>query len=600
MNLRFKKQDLIGRGVSSAVYRGTDTLTNTPVAIKVLNPFLKSDPIVVERFRRELQIAREIQDPYIISIFDFCESDQEKFLVMELLDGMDLKTYILGCHPIPIDFIITFMTRVLSSIKNCHQRGVIHRDLKPQNLFVLKNNNPKIIDFGISRMASQSEITVAGTSLGSPEYMAPELFHLPFFDFRSDIYALGIIFFEMLTGQLPFQGDSITALYQEHLTKALPSIKNLREETPDWLIAVVEKMTAKDVTKRYQGIEEVLFDIAEKKVLISGLKKLRMKYCIKCGAQNSIPLHACLCCGNSFLPQTHSKARFSIWAPDYIQKPLKSFFEKMCGRKLPKLPASKKSFLIASGLTQTQTQQIIDNARVNGVMLEYFENKPLNYLKKHPLGSLSLIVFLGSWYWTLTGGDFLYVISDGSRAIAIDEEMAPIIFFARLIFWGINIVGVITLIRWLRIELNLVRPWLSNRTLFPVNTTLNQMDWLRPYLSAIIEEKNPSLKNQVITFIDHYIYISNHHAFNDEIMKMELRQFIIVAVESMKWAKEYKNNTEIQERLNGIFNDIGLQFNLLIGRHLIANLPLELSELQTISNSVKLKVTNIPSLGKAS
>jgi serine/threonine protein kinase len=598
MNKRFKKIELIGRGISSIVYRGEDTQSATPIAIKVLNPNLNSDPVLVERFRRELQIAREIQDPHIISIFDFYTEGSEKFLVMELLDGTDLKSYILNHYPLSLAFVLSFMGEILTSIKNCHQKGVLHRDLKPQNIFVLKNQSPKILDFGISRMATQSEITVAGTALGSPEYMAPELFNLPFFDFRSDIYALGIIFFEMLTGQLPFQGDSIATLYQEHLTKPLPSIKATRMDVPEWLIEIILKMTSKEITARYQGIEEILYDLKEQKVLMNGLRKLRTKYCIKCGTQNAVPLQNCLQCGHSFRPEMNQEQEYSLRAPGFAQKGLKPFFTKVCGRKLPKLPNPQKDFPIVNGLTAQQAQLLVENARANGITLDLSKKEPrVSKVRKNFFYAIAIVTLLG-WvivprpFESLTQGligAFLLVAGGLSDT---DNLSAPLLEGLNALdkhwfFLLVNLMFFISGILNLTVLINRKKPWLSPHFISPVNETLDQLDWLTPYLSTIIEESNPVTKNQVIKIIEQYIYMTNHPQFGDSSIKLELQQTIVIGLEILQWSAYHRNKIEAQERLNACLNEISLNSNLLIGRHLMINHPVDPAQVREVGKAFR-------------
>lgn len=594
MNSRYRKVEIIGRGISSIVYRGEDTLTHSSVAIKVLNPNLNSDPVLIERFRRELQIAREIQDPHVISIYDFCVEGSEKFLVMELLSGIDLKSYILSHHPLSVDFVVAFMKKVLISLKTCHQKKVLHRDLKPQNIFVLKDESPKIIDFGISRLASQSEITVAGTALGSPEYMAPELFNLPFFDFRSDIYALGIIFFEMLTGQLPFQGDSIATLYQEHLNKPLPSIQSLREDVPDWLVAIVEKMTMKEITHRYQGIEEILYDLNEKKILLSNIKKLRTKYCIGCGKQSALPLPVCLHCGHSFLPDTKGKADLAIWAPDFTQKSLRMFFKKVCNRQVPKVPRNKGEFLIVNGISAREAELIVENARIDGITLDIRPIKVgLSKFRKSfliAIGTLSLILWLvtpdatANLYSSLIG--FFIVIQSG---VDTDQGFLSVLGkhvldlqahgFFLLIAVAFVTAAVSTLIRLMFPE----KSWISHESISPKNLGVHQMNWLTPYYQTIIMQTNPNTKTQLIRTIEQYIYITNHSIFESESIKGQLQQLVIVGLEILQWAAFRSSNVEAQERLNSCLSEVNLEFNLLIGRHLIAKDPLDALQLQEVT-----------------
>src|SRR5262249_29562804 len=157
--------------------------------------------------------------------------------------------------------------QVLRVLSLCHEKHVIHRDLKPQNMILAPSGVVKVLDFGISRMTTLSDLTQTGTSLGSPEYMAPELFVGNAYDPRTDLYALGVVLFELLTGRLPFPGDSLPVLYHEHLTATVPSLRRLRPEIPEWLEHLTERLLAKRASERYQSAEEALTDLAERRVI---------------------------------------------------------------------------------------------------------------------------------------------------------------------------------------------------------------------------------------------------------------------------------------------------------------------------------------------
>ena len=200
---------VVGEGVSATVYKALDTASQSLVALKVLSPHLQTDAITLERFKREIQITRLLNHPQIVSIYDLIRDGNETCLVMEYLEGQNLKDYIAAHQPLPVETIVSILRQALDVLSVCHAKNVIHRDLKPQNIIVGDGAAIRLVDFGIAKMTTASDLTQTGTSIGSPEYMAPELFAANTFDPRTDIYALGIIAFEMLAGTPPFRGDSL-------------------------------------------------------------------------------------------------------------------------------------------------------------------------------------------------------------------------------------------------------------------------------------------------------------------------------------------------------------------------------------------------------
>ena len=299
--------------MSSKVYKAFDSKTKNFVAIKQLNPQLINDEVGVERFKREMQLAKMIQDPRIIKIYDFKNSKNGPCLVMEYLDGHDLSDYIKLNSPIGLEKVLTIFKDILEGLQSCHNRNIIHRDLKPQNIFILSDGSVKIIDLGISKMAGLSDLTQTGTSIGSPEYMAPELFAINTFDSRTDLYALGIILFEMLTGHLPYQGDTLAILFKQHLNDQVPDLKKIRKELPDWIIQIVNKLLEKNTFKRYQNIKEVLYDINHKKVMVSNSSVTQYRFCFECSGETIDELQICLSCGFGTDLDNKIEGNYSLW-----------------------------------------------------------------------------------------------------------------------------------------------------------------------------------------------------------------------------------------------------------------------------------------------
>ena len=294
---RYQLLELVGEGVSARVHRARDAATGGIVAVKVLNPHLATDAVSLERFRREIEITRVVGHPHVVSIHDLVVEPGRTFLVMEYIDGLDLRAQVRRDGPLPVEVVLDVARQVLDVLAACHAKGVIHRDLKPQNLLRTADGIVKVVDFGVSRMTALTDLTQTGTTLGSPEYMAPELFVTNTYDPRTDLYALGVILFELLTGELPFRGDSMAALYHQHRTAEPPWLAERRPDAPEWLRHVVERLLAKSPHERYQSAEEVAADLVRERVLARGLPALPKRECAACRRQTLADLPWCTACG---------------------------------------------------------------------------------------------------------------------------------------------------------------------------------------------------------------------------------------------------------------------------------------------------------------
>jgi len=295
---RYELGDVLGAGVSATVYRALDTRTGSVVAVKILNPHLHTDAISIERFRREIQITRLIGHPQIVSIYDLVAEGDRTYLVMEYVQGPDLKRYIALHDPVGLEVVVGVLGQILRILSVCHAKNVVHRDLKPQNVIISDDRTVTLLDFGISRMTTLSDLTQTGTSLGSPEYMAPELFSSNTYDPRTDLYALGVIVFELLTGRLPFDGDSLPVLCRQHLEAPVPSVRARRPDVPEWLEQLTEKMLAKDGHQRYQSADEVLSDLERRTVTARQIPALEKRECLGCGNATIAEIPFCIFCGH--------------------------------------------------------------------------------------------------------------------------------------------------------------------------------------------------------------------------------------------------------------------------------------------------------------
>ncbi|KHD44087.1 Stk1 family PASTA domain-containing Ser/Thr kinase [Streptococcus hongkongensis] len=249
---RYRILKSIGRGGMADVYLANDLiLDNEDVAIKVLRTNYQTDQVAVARFQREARAMAELNHPNIVAIRDIGEEDGQQFLVMEYVDGYDLKRYIQENAPIANDLVVRIMEEVLSAMTLAHQKGIVHRDLKPQNILLTKDGVVKVTDFGIAVAFAETSLTQTNSMLGSVHYLSPEQARGSKATVQSDIYAMGIMLFEMLTGHIPYDGDSAVTIALQHFQKPLPSIIEENKNVPQALENVVIKATAKRLSDRY-------------------------------------------------------------------------------------------------------------------------------------------------------------------------------------------------------------------------------------------------------------------------------------------------------------------------------------------------------------
>ena len=259
---RYKLTKTLGEGGMANVYLAHDLILNRDVAVKVLRLDLQNDKGTLRRFRREAMATLELNHPNIVSIYDVGESEGQQYLVMEYVHGENLKTYIAQNFPIPYAKVIAFMKQILSAVQEAHNHNIIHRDLKPQNILVDDHETAKIADFGIAVALSDNANTQTNSLLGSVHYMSPEQARGALPTRQSDIYALGIILYEMLTGRVPFEGDSAVTIALKHFQESVPSVREFDPRIPQALENVVLKATAKDPNQRYTSAEAMSEDLA--------------------------------------------------------------------------------------------------------------------------------------------------------------------------------------------------------------------------------------------------------------------------------------------------------------------------------------------------
>ena len=260
---RYRILKQIGRGGMADVYLAKDLiLDGEEVAVKVLRTNYQTDPIAVARFQREARAMADLDHPHIVRITDIGEEEGQQYLAMEYVAGLDLKRYIKEHRPLSNEEAVRIMGQILLAMRLAHTRGIVHRDLKPQNILLTPDGTAKVTDFGIAVAFAETSLTQTNSMLGSVHYLSPEQARGSKATVQSDIYAMGIIFYEMLTGHIPYDGDSAVTIALQHFQKPLPSVIAENPSVPQALENVVIKATAKKLTDRYQSVAEMYVDLS--------------------------------------------------------------------------------------------------------------------------------------------------------------------------------------------------------------------------------------------------------------------------------------------------------------------------------------------------
>lgn len=260
---RYRIVKQIGRGGMADVYLAKDLILDwEEVAVKVLRTNYQTDPIAVARFQREARAMADLDHPHIVRITDIGEEDGQQYLAMEYVAGLDLKRYIKEHYPLSNEEAVRIMGQILLAMRLAHTRGIVHRDLKPQNILLTPDGTAKVTDFGIAVAFAETSLTQTNSMLGSVHYLSPEQARGSKATVQSDIYAMGIIFYEMLTGHIPYDGDSAVTIALQHFQKPLPSVIAENPSVPQALENVIIKATAKKLTNRYRSVSEMYVDLS--------------------------------------------------------------------------------------------------------------------------------------------------------------------------------------------------------------------------------------------------------------------------------------------------------------------------------------------------
>ncbi len=261
---RYEILEVIGTGGMAVVYKARCHRLNRLVAIKILRDDLAQDAEFRRRFHDESQAVAMLSHPNIMAVYDVSKSSELEYIVMELIDGITLKQY-MQKKGTPLNWreALHFITQIMKALSHAHSRGIIHRDIKPQNIMVLRDGSVKVTDFGIARLASAAQNTLTQEALGSVHYISPEQARGSRIDSRSDIYSAGVVLYEMLAGQLPFEGDTPVSVAIQHINSIPLPPRELNPDIPEALEAITMKAMAPNVDQRYETPDAMLSDLEE-------------------------------------------------------------------------------------------------------------------------------------------------------------------------------------------------------------------------------------------------------------------------------------------------------------------------------------------------
>jgi serine/threonine protein kinase/Tfp pilus assembly protein PilF len=260
---RYEFIEELGKGGMGKVYKVFDKKIKEEVALKLLKSEIAADEKTIQRFSNELKLARKIVHKNVGRMYDINEEKDTHYITMEYVPGEDLKSFIRRARQLTVGAAVSIAKQVCDGLAEAHKLGVVHRDLKPQNIMIDKEGNARIMDFGIARSLKTKGITGEGVIIGTPEYMSPEQVEGKEVDQRSDIYSLGIILYEMVTGQVPFEGDTPLSVAMKHKTKAPPNPRKVNVQIPEDLSRLILRCMEKAKEKRYQTAEEVLSELGK-------------------------------------------------------------------------------------------------------------------------------------------------------------------------------------------------------------------------------------------------------------------------------------------------------------------------------------------------
>ena len=258
---RYRLESKLGSGGMSTVYLALDEVLDRPVAVKVLHREISEEADQLERFRREARAAARLSHPNLVSVIDAGEDEGRPYIVFEYIEGRTLKRRIQDEGGLPIDEAVAYAIEIGRGLTAAHARKLVHRDVKPQNVLIDPDGRAKVTDFGIARSLEQEGMTATGRVLGTTDYVSPEQAMGEDVDERSDVYSLGVVLYEMLTGEVPFRAETQVAVAMKHVNEPLPDVQTRRPEVSAAVAQVIDRATTKDPRDRYSTVAELVRDL---------------------------------------------------------------------------------------------------------------------------------------------------------------------------------------------------------------------------------------------------------------------------------------------------------------------------------------------------
>src|ERR1700754_1692237 len=260
---RYRLEEKIGSGGMSSVYQAFDPTLERWVAIKLMHRDISSDPDQLERFRREARAVAQLNHPHVVTVIDAGEDDGAPFIVFEYVEGETLKDRIKRQGRVPVSEAVAYAVEIGRALECAHDHRLVHRDVKPQNVLIDPDGRAKVTDFGIARSLEQKGMTATGRGLGTTDYVSPEQAMGEDVDERSDVYSLGIVLYEMLTGDVPFSAETQVGVAMKHVNEPMPDVQTRRPEVSAAVASVIDRSTTKDPRDRYSSVAEMVRDLEQ-------------------------------------------------------------------------------------------------------------------------------------------------------------------------------------------------------------------------------------------------------------------------------------------------------------------------------------------------
>ena len=258
---RYELLELIGKGGMSSVYKAHDRLLDRQIAVKILHPHFTEDEEYVERFRREARAVAQLSHPNIVTVIDRGEDERRQYIVFEYVEGENLKQLLERTGPMPVRDALLLALQMARALAFAHGRGLIHRDVKPQNVLLNADGQAKMTDFGIARSIDVQGVTITGTVLGTSEYIAPEQARGERVDAQTDVYSLGVVLYELLVGGVPYEGETFVTVALKHVNEPVPPVLERRPDVPPRVALAVERAMAKSPDERFSSMEELVDEL---------------------------------------------------------------------------------------------------------------------------------------------------------------------------------------------------------------------------------------------------------------------------------------------------------------------------------------------------